>query len=239
MRRPGCAICLGVAVGLLASAPALAARSATAPERRAITHAAAIADGSPTQRVRVTNIKVSTAGPWATATVAIYLKRTKTPEMVSEETFFRLHGRWWDTTDGNAPQRTAPAAVVSDLGLPGSGDTASNVGHIIAYVFIGLLVLGVLALIGKISSATSAGAEPGGGGRTSSSGPQPFKPQYGTKPSEKCRYPACRSGKVMCHICHGRGSIQDPQTSQFHPCPGPCMRTGWVNCPRCNGKGTE
>lgn len=226
MRPWGYAICIGVAVGLIAPASALAARSATTRERHAITHAAAIADSSPTQSVRVTNINVSTAGPWATATVSLYLKHDKKPEMVSEETFFQLHGQWWDTTNGNAPHRTPPPAVVSDLGLPGSGGTSSNVAHIIAYVFIGLLVLGLLALIGKISPRTgtrSAGPPSQTGGGV----PAGTLSSWGPKGRRTC--PSCGGSRPACYVCQGRGTVPNPNFPQWG--------SQFMNCTLCHGAG--
>ncbi len=60
---------LALAVAL--TAPALAWRHPTATEGRAIAAAAATAPHAGNSRVHVSNIRVSTVGPWASATVAI------------------------------------------------------------------------------------------------------------------------------------------------------------------------
>jgi hypothetical protein len=116
-RRTGLWLALLIAAGLWIPPSALAARDPTAAERVAITGAAAETEAGPTQRVVVTNIEVSTKGPWAVADVALYLRGVAEVEQEMTDTFYKRGGRWLDTANANTPERTMPAAVESDLGL--------------------------------------------------------------------------------------------------------------------------
>ncbi len=64
---------VGVAVSLALVASAFAWRRPTRGERKAIVAAAAAAPHAGSSRVHVSNIRVSTVGPWASATVMIYV----------------------------------------------------------------------------------------------------------------------------------------------------------------------
>lgn len=77
---------------------AQAHRAPTPRERSQIRHAAILAEGGPRLRIAVTDIRVSAAGAWATATVTTYPKaKGAKPEMVAEDTFLKAHGKWLDT----------------------------------------------------------------------------------------------------------------------------------------------
>ena len=64
-------VLVAVALSLTLTASAQAWRKPTMSERRAITRAASTTPHAGSQKVRVSRIRVSTAGPWASATVTI------------------------------------------------------------------------------------------------------------------------------------------------------------------------
>lgn len=102
-------------VALAHASDALASRTPTARERSGITQTAVMTEGSPTQTVRVSAIRVSSVGPWATATVGIYLHGQLEQEMA--EKFYESHGDWIDLASANAPAVAMPLSVEQDLGL--------------------------------------------------------------------------------------------------------------------------
>lgn len=106
--------------GLAAPDAALAARSPSHGEQAAIIAAAVSADGSPQQRVRVSDVRISTDGPWAAASVSIYRRGSSQLEQAEEDTFYRVHGSWIDMASADAPNIAMPAAVERDLGLANS-----------------------------------------------------------------------------------------------------------------------
>jgi len=73
-----------VVIALAHASDALASRSPTARERSGITQTAVTTEGSPTQTVRVSAIRLSSVGPWATATVGIYLHGGLEQEIADE-----------------------------------------------------------------------------------------------------------------------------------------------------------
>ena len=107
-----------VVVALAHASDALAARSPTTGERSSITQTAVMTEGSPTQTVRVSAIRVSSVGPWATATVGIYLHGGLEQEIA--EKFYETHGRWIDLASANAPAVSMPLKVEQELGLAAS-----------------------------------------------------------------------------------------------------------------------
>jgi hypothetical protein len=215
---------VGLAFVLMLPAAASASRRATAGERAAIVRAAVATKGSPTQLVRVSDIAISTAGPWATATVRLYLRSSpRDLEMASEDTFYRARGRWRDTANGNTPERTPPEAVVKDLGLPDQSTGSSHTTVIVAVVGI----LALLMVIGGRGTRT-AGTASGGSG-SSTTRPQPVQ-----APAEhRTTCSSCQGkGKHTCHHgpCGARGGWWEP-----HPhSPG---NQQWVICPVCSGRG--
>jgi hypothetical protein len=106
-----------LAFAMLALLPAGAAaeRDPTPAEVSAITAAGVETAGSPTQRVKVTNIEVSDSGRWAVADVSLYLNGEL--EMAAQDMFYRRGAAWLDTANANTPERTIPADVERELGL--------------------------------------------------------------------------------------------------------------------------
>jgi hypothetical protein len=70
-RGVAAATLVAVALSLTLTATAQAWRKPTASERRAITRAASTTPHAGNSKVRVSRIRVSTAGPWASATLTI------------------------------------------------------------------------------------------------------------------------------------------------------------------------
>jgi hypothetical protein len=210
-----------LALALILPCAAQASRRPTPRERAAITRAAVATAGSPTQRVRVSDIEVSTAGRWATATVSLYLRSApEEPEQASEDTFYRARGKWRDTANGNTPDRTPPKAVVEDLDLPTQGEGTSHTLVILIAAAGILLLLGVVGGRGK-----QPVRQPPGGREPRSSSPTPVQPS--TEYRTTCS--SCNGeGKRRCDHCGGRGGWDGP-----HPhSPGNLM---WVTCPACGG----
>ena len=104
-----------VVVALAHASDALASRTPTARERSGIAQTAVMTKGSPTQTVRVSVISVSSVGPWATATVGVYLHGQLEPEMA--EKFCESHDHWIDLANADAPNVTMPRGVEEELGL--------------------------------------------------------------------------------------------------------------------------
>ena len=70
----------------------MAWRRPSAPERRAITRVAKTArHAEPQKPLHVSDIRVSTVGPWALATLTLYLGHVADKAMVIEH---NVHGRW-------------------------------------------------------------------------------------------------------------------------------------------------
>jgi DnaJ-class molecular chaperone len=44
------------------------------------------------------------------------------------------------------------------------------------------------------------------------------------------------AGVITCKKCNGSGTIQNPKTWEYDPCPK-CDGTGKVDCPKCEGSG--
>lgn len=223
---------------------ALASRVPRPNEREAITRAAVATDGGPFLLIRVSDIRVSTAGPWATANVATYQRKyPKHPEMVAEESFYRFDGRWLDTNNANTPERNPPAAVVADLGLPSNANPHHGASHVILIAV--LSVLGFLLLCGVIGDVLTRLVKGPGPQPPEPNPPKPYppEPQPGSEPysydppKEKCM--VCHgSGKMDCYTCHGNRSIPDPNTGEPIPCVV-CQATGKSNvpCTNCHGTG--
>jgi hypothetical protein len=93
----------------------------------------------PRATVKLTDIRVSTLGPWAAATVSVH---SPTVSQVSDDTFYRGPHGWIDTAsaDFNGPE--TPSAVEDELGLNGSGRSV--------WLEIAVLVGWFLALCGSV-----------------------------------------------------------------------------------------
>jgi hypothetical protein len=77
---------------LALAASAMAWRHPTRSERSAITRAASRTPTSPPhKKVHVRDIRVSTVGPWASATIAIYFGNV--PDYATD-TLHKVHGKW-------------------------------------------------------------------------------------------------------------------------------------------------
>jgi hypothetical protein len=103
-RRPAVAGASAVTVAFalsiaLATPVALAWRQATAKERRSITSVARQAPHAGSSKVYVSHIRVSTVGPWASATVTIYFG--KEPDSAVDILNY-IHGAWHNAGVGTA-----------------------------------------------------------------------------------------------------------------------------------------
>jgi hypothetical protein len=110
---------------LLAVEPAIAEayRAATPAEQSEIERSAVLYhenphDYVPGTHVSVTNVKVSTAAPWALASVTLRAKATG-EEFTDPEIFRPVDGTWTDVGPLNdKPTSMVPEAVAKDLGVP-------------------------------------------------------------------------------------------------------------------------
>ncbi|HJS96286.1 MAG TPA: hypothetical protein VJ741_18620 [Solirubrobacteraceae bacterium] len=226
---PASAVLACGALLLATPAGALAARAPDRNERRAITRAALITDGGPSLLIRASDIRVSTAGPWATAQVATYQARSpKQPEQVAVESFYRSHGRWLDTNNANTPERNPPAAVRADLGL--QPNVSSSGGGLSPLVIAAIALGGVLVL-----SIVVAALRPERGPQTVTiRGPDPRPDPQPSGPGSRPRVcPRCSGAReIRCpeYPCQGNGGwyADDPNHSG---------RPVWRVCQRCHGRG--
>lgn len=128
-----------LAVALAVPAIAEAYGAATQAEQSEMEHAAVLYHENPNSdvpgtHVTVANVKVSTAGPWALASVAVTAKATG-EQAGGPEAFRQTDGTWTDVGFFNEePDSMLPEAVARDLGvpyLPGnkSGNSTSTSGN--------------------------------------------------------------------------------------------------------------
>jgi hypothetical protein len=119
MRTSGRAACLAsvTAVCLALAASALAWRHPTPSERSAITRVASDTPTASHKKVRVSAIRVSTAGPWASAQVAVYFG--KQPDYATD-ILHQVHGKWIVASTGTAGEGCVmPRKDQQSLGLYG------------------------------------------------------------------------------------------------------------------------
>jgi hypothetical protein len=120
-RRPAAGtICVAAAsvLWLTLTASAMAWRHPTASERGAITRAASRTPTSPPHKmVHVSRIRVSTVGPWASATITIYVGNV--PDAATD-ILHKVHGKWINAGAGTAGEQCVmPLKDRRDLGLAG------------------------------------------------------------------------------------------------------------------------
>jgi hypothetical protein len=211
------AICTFACLGLPTTA--VASRAPSRVERVAITRAAITTEGGQGLLIRVTDIRVSTAGPWAVATIALFRRKyLKKPEEIFDGTFYRDRGRWLDTNSIKTPHRTPPGAVVRDLGLapnPSKGGGGLSTLAIIGIVVGGLILLSAIGgRSGRKSGGTSGNFVP----TASFPGSQPARkevkcPNCVGRKWENCRLClgagcwGCQGGRVTCQTCQGKGTV--------------------------------
>jgi hypothetical protein len=135
-------VCLTVAlfaVALAVPAIAQAYRPATPAEQSEMERSAVLYHENPNSdvpgtHVTVTNVKVSTAGPWALASVAVTAKATG-EQAGGPEAFRQIDGTWTDVGFFNEePASMLPEAVAKDFGVPylpsnESGTSTSTSGN--------------------------------------------------------------------------------------------------------------
>ena len=103
-------------------------------ERSAVLYHENPHDYVPGTQVSVTNAKVSTAAPWALATVNLTVDATREP-FTDPEIFRPINGTWTDVGPLNdEPASMVPEAVAKDLGVPylpsnQSGTATSTLGN--------------------------------------------------------------------------------------------------------------
>ncbi len=102
--RPMC-VALVTMLSLTLTASAMAWRHPTASERQAIIRAASRTPTSPPhEKVHVSNIRVSTVGPWARATITIYFG--KAPDAATD-ILHKVHGKWVNVGAGTSGEECA------------------------------------------------------------------------------------------------------------------------------------
>jgi hypothetical protein len=93
------------------AASAMAWRRPTQGERKAITQAV-LSTSAPHKKVRVSNIRVSTVGPWASAAVTIN-------PLTSTDILHKVHGKWIRARNGTAGEWCVmPRKDQRNLGFP-------------------------------------------------------------------------------------------------------------------------
>lgn len=128
-----------LAVALAVPAIAQAYRAATPAEQSEMERSAVLYhenphDYVPGNHVSVTNVKVSTAAPWALASVTLRVTATG-EEFTDPEIFRRVDGTWTDVGPLNdEPTSRVPKAVAKDFGVPylssnESGTSTSTSGN--------------------------------------------------------------------------------------------------------------
>jgi hypothetical protein len=124
-RRNG-RVCLTLALlGVALAVPAIAQayRAATPAEQSEMERSAVVYHENPNSdvpgtNVTVRNVRVSTAGPWALASVTVTAKATG-EQAGGPEAFRRIDGTWTDVGFFNEePASMLPKAVAKDLGVP-------------------------------------------------------------------------------------------------------------------------
>jgi hypothetical protein len=236
---------------LLAPGVAQADRTPTARETRAIVRAAH-AQAAKTQFVKVSDVRVSTAGPWAAATVALYHRSTpSTPQMTTDDLFVHTRGRWVDTAvDGKS--REPPDRVLADLGFDtGDGSPSTVLVVIVAVVLAAiaggflLLVFGGLGMLfgssgGGTTSGSAGGAAPRGGPVRTTPKPTEFEPAWRTHTPTETPCGRCggsgREPPGGCGRCHGSGWYDNPYARPDGPSILPCDCGNRV-CTGCGGRG--
>src|ERR1700730_11410886 len=93
-------------------------RRPSANERRAIAAVARHVPHAGGSSVHVSNIRLSTVGPWASATVTIYFANVPDSAV---DILHRVHGAWHNASIGTAGEWCVmPARDQRNLGFPGS-----------------------------------------------------------------------------------------------------------------------
>jgi hypothetical protein len=217
------------ALSLALPSTTVASRPPHPNQRTAITRAAIATDGGPLLLVRVTGIRISIAGPWATAIVTIFQRKfPRHPEMSAVESFYSDDGRWLDTNNANTPERNPPSAVQADLGLQPNSTKGGN--GLSTAAIIGI-VLGALVLVSIIAS--QGGGSSGSEAFRSHALPTPARANVQTSGEQKQKRP-CTScgttGKLLCthYKCQKHGGWWEPDPHN----PG---RQQWQICVSCGG----
>lgn len=109
-----------LSVGVLFPAPAGAWRRPTPREKRVLTRLAKRTPhaGSPKKKIHVSDIKVSTVGPWAIATISAFYNHRP----LAAYAFFHKYGHRWHLSRGSGAGVSCgtrmPDPVKTDLGVP-------------------------------------------------------------------------------------------------------------------------
>jgi hypothetical protein len=209
---------LGICVCLLSAATALAARSPDPGERAAIERVARRDQAFRQYPIRVTisDIEVSTAGPWATASVVVQARENSAVLQEIQEVYHRSRRGWIGSQDPRFSSYVVPAKVERDLGL-----SSRELRWVKIVVWV-VMALGAAAVLAGIAWLLSRGA---GRGDTQTaparfSAPQPVDSEpWRTQAKKRVPCPAgCRSGRKECPECGWRRVVQDPATSEFATC---------------------
>lgn len=230
-------LALGICAWLLSAATALAARNPFPGESAAIERAARRDQAYRQYPIKVTisDIEVSTVGPWATAAVVVQAKKNSAVLQELQEVYYRARRGWVGSEDPRFSSRVMPAKAERDLGLSPRGTSELLWVKIVVWVVMGLGAAAILAGIAWLLSR-------GGQGDTYAA-PARFSPPQRVdsepwRPEAKKRIPCpagCQSGRMACPECGWRRAVQDPTTSVFTTCET-CGGQLFL-CHRCNGAG--
>jgi len=112
------AICVALVtvLCLTVTASAMAWRHPTGSERQAITNAASRTPHAGHSKVHVSRIRVSTVGPWASTTVAVYFGNV--PDFATD-ILHKVHGKWINDGAGTSGEWCVmPRKDQRNLGFP-------------------------------------------------------------------------------------------------------------------------
>jgi hypothetical protein len=238
---------LGIAAlgGLWGAGTAHAGRHPTPYEKAAIDRAARQAYADRYLRVSVSEIEVSAVDRrWAMAHLALFRKLEPHAPAAQqmEEEFYRTRRGWVAWFSTAMPDVEMPAAVERDLGFPGPATFLGVSTKTLAWIFLGVVALVVLALLGRFLGGESGGQTSGGGGggrrAVGPSPPQGRGPSRYVPPKVPQKVPCpggCQGGRVACPQCGWARYVKDPITSEYRPCP--TCGCQLFTCPRCHGAG--
>jgi|ERR1019366_7367502 hypothetical protein len=127
LRRLAWSALLSLVLSLAFVAAAFGWRRPTNSERKAITSVAADVPHAGGSRVHVNSIRVSTVGPWASATLRIYVDAQ--PDFATD-ILHRVHGKWRNASSGTSAEWCVmPRRDQRNLGFPSSYPCGKQAGN--------------------------------------------------------------------------------------------------------------
>ena len=127
LRRLAWSALLGLVLSLAFVAVALGWRRPTNSERKAISSVAARVPHAGGSRLRVSGIRVSTVGPWASAGLTIVVDGYSD---TATDVLHKVHGRWRNASWGTSAEWCVmPRRDQRNLGFPASYPCGKQAGH--------------------------------------------------------------------------------------------------------------